>query len=169
MLKGIDAVLWIDGVNDIFTSHSSRSIGMDGDAAFNFPAKFNVKRFAFAGAAGASDEVEIANNYVRQRKYYVDILTSLGIRSVNILQPSFSKKVDYRSSCLEELFISTRKKGYDQLIPYLKAIGDDHGVKFEHLEQGTPELTFWDHFHLSPASEQIFAKAISSSVVKIIP
>ncbi len=164
--KHINYVIWIDGLNDLCSSVPASSLDIS-SMPISFPSKFNGVSFDknLINSITMNDRIE---SFIYTRRFSIDLLESIGVKSINILQPILDRNAPNHTNQATSLFPYMHDSGwkdsyinYIRIIPYLKSLSfSKYGLKFEIPKPSSEPFDFWDFAHLSPLGEQQFAKTL---------
>lgn len=167
LIKKLDILIWIDGLNDLIATIPASSIGLP-----YTPTLFVGKRNGLS--VGNHTKFSVASrleSFLELRSLYSTILEKMNIRNIHILQPAFSLTAQSKNSPDSGvpsvvLRSSLHALEYNKAIPYLQAIGrGKYGLDFNYLECDEV-LEFWDSAHLSPNGERVYANALFNFLSK---
>ena len=172
LIKRFDTILWIDGVNDLFTTTNFASIGLP-NIPLPLTLKWNGIKFRQRTLRGSISDGDRINLFIEYRKYICKILDSLDIKCINILQPTINLKNPHHGEDTSALFPFYSKlawghhqKAYSKSIPYIQQLGKLDNLEFYSYEEDTTNpLDFWDFVHLSPRGESQYAEYLKNIVI----
>ncbi len=170
VIRLIDYVIWIDGLNDLCASIPASAFGLNNIYTL-LPAKFNGISFSkeIISSTKCSDTIE---SYITYRNESIRLLEGVGVKSINILQPLLDLNSDNHSlttkSLLPYAMMTSWKddfRDYVNLQQYIKSIASSkYNIIFEIIEPNQQPFEFWDFAHLSPVGEYQFAHSICSII-----
>ncbi len=172
LIKHLNTILWVDGVNDLFTTTTFDSIDLP-----NIPLPLTIKwngvpldqhlRFTI----NDGDKIKL---FVKYRKYICEIMSKLDVKCINILQPTINMKNPNHKHDTSKLFPFYSKlawgkyqKVYNKSIPYIQQLGNLDNLEFHSYTEKTDDpIDFWDFVHLSPRGEAQYAEYLKELMIK---
>ena len=158
--KEIDCVVWFDGVNDLLTTSPAYKLGFNG-CSTPISLKYNGISIdqSFRSSTSFNEKID---SYLAYRHQCNNILQSLGIETINILQPTIDKSSSHHSGLTTSLFPyysllsynnnqQTFVKAHDLI--RIKA-SSEYNMSIIVPDKPSEPYEFWDIVHLSPNGER---------------
>ena len=165
--KNIDFVIWIDGYNELIMSRPSKFY-----FGFNLPFNiFPVRIFSEDLRDMPTSYInpdDLCNGYLLYRKNIVNILESLGIKSINILQPGLREHTKTSERLSVHFTENQHLETYLRIVSRLMSSDAARDLGFHFFDQKRISYEFWDRIHLSPKGEKEFADDLYQYLIGLL-
>ena len=173
LINHFDTILWIDGVNDLFTTTNFKSIGLP-EIPLPLTVKWNGIKFDQQKVRFSTNNSDKVKLFVEYRKYISEIMKKLDVKCINILQPTINMNNLNHKPDTKELFpyfsglaYGSQKKFYNKAIPLIQQLGSLDDLEFHtYKENSDNPIDFWDFVHLSPRGELQYAEYLKELLIK---
>ena len=175
IIRAIDYVIWIDGLNDLWSTVPASAIGLpNANTSFSIKTYLSGLSFDKSQLNSIKDSNKI-ETFLSYRRLAIDILEGLGIKTFNFMQPVCDLDSHAHSLKTKELIpffdkndisVCTR---YPKLITYVREIGKSkYGIDFKFYDTNQSPLEFLDSAHLSPEGEIQYADYLFESISDLL-